>query len=175
MENFKFAIFSIVILALLAFIGFWAFSTIESGSSHLGNEELKETIKENKDLKNQVSDLKSEIVSLESQIEEEIEEEIIENQEPEESTVLKYQSLINDIQKLIDSNIYMKRGSRGTRVGTVQKFLNMYNNTSNNIDNDYGPGMQTTIKKFQKDQGLTSDGEAGPNTFRKMIDWLKKQ
>jgi len=176
MENFKFALFSIVILALLAFIGFWAFSTIESGSGHLGNQELKELTKENKDLKEQVSDLKNEISKIESQIEEQIqaEEKVIETPEPI-TTKLKYQSLINEMQKLVDGNIYMKRGSLGTRVGTVQKFLNVYNSTSNKIDNDYGPGMETVIKKFQKEQGLISDGEAGPNTFRKMIDWLKKQ
>lgn len=112
---------------------------------------------------------------MQSQIEEQIkieEEKIVETPDP---VVLKYPSLINEIQKLVDSNIYMKKGSRGTRVGTVQKFLNIYNGTSSKIDNDYGPGMETVIKKFQKDQGLTSDGEAGPNTFRKMVNWLKKE
>ncbi|PIZ53219.1 hypothetical protein COY25_03820 [Candidatus Uhrbacteria bacterium CG_4_10_14_0_2_um_filter_41_7] len=69
----------------------------------------------------------------------------------------------------------MKAKSSGTIVGVVQEFLNIYNKTSNRIDNDYGPGTQKAVTAFQKAQGITADGEAGPGTFRKMIDWLKKQ
>ncbi|HYD90300.1 MAG TPA: peptidoglycan-binding domain-containing protein, partial [Flavobacterium sp.] len=83
--------------------------------------------------------------------------------------------LINELQKLIDDNIFMKEKSSGTRVGTVQTFLNLYNNTSKRVDNDYGAGTKADVIKFQKAVGLTADGEAGPNTYRKMIEWLKKQ
>ncbi|HBB54043.1 TPA: hypothetical protein DHS24_02780 [Candidatus Nomurabacteria bacterium] len=69
----------------------------------------------------------------------------------------------------------MKEKSQGTRVGTVQTFLNIYNNTSKLVDNDYGPGTKTDVMNFQKAEGITVDGEAGPGTFRKMIEWLKKQ
>ena len=69
----------------------------------------------------------------------------------------------------------MKLKSKGTRVGTVQEFLNIYNNTSKKVDNDYGAGTKTDVVNFQKKEGLTADGEAGPTTFVKMIDWLKKQ
>jgi peptidoglycan hydrolase-like protein with peptidoglycan-binding domain len=67
----------------------------------------------------------------------------------------------------------MKEKSQGTRVGTIQTFLNIYNNTSKKIDNDYGASTKADIIKFQKNEGLTADGGAGPSTFRKMIDWLK--
>ena len=176
MKNFKYGLFSIVILTLLTFVGYWAVSSIESGSSHLDNQELKELTEENKDLKEEILSLKNEITILQSQVEEQIkvdqESEVIETQKQAEVITLKYQSLINGLQKIVNENIVMKKGSKGTRVGTVQKFLNIYNNTSNRIDNDYGPSMETAIKNFQKSQGLTADGEAGPGTFRKMIDWL---
>ena len=69
----------------------------------------------------------------------------------------------------------MKLKSTGTRVGTVQNFLNLYNKTSNKIDNDYGASTVASVALFQKAQGLTSDGQAGASTFNKMISWLEKQ
>ena len=69
----------------------------------------------------------------------------------------------------------MKKGSRGTRVGTVQEFLNIYNGTDSKIDNDFGATTENQIKAFQKSEGLTADGQAGPGTYKKMIEWLKKQ
>lgn len=87
----------------------------------------------------------------------------------------EYSDLISRLQKLVTDNIIMKEGSRGTRVGTVQEFLNIYNKTSSKIDNDYGAGTKTKIAAFQKAEGLTADGQAGPGTYQKMIDWLNKQ
>lgn len=178
MENFKFILFSILILALLGFAGYWAFSTIESGSTHVDTQKQKELEDKNEELEKEVADLKRQISLLELEKEE---QEIVNNnvQEPVTTpttptvTVSKYQSLINDLQKLVDDNIFLKSKSQGPAVGTVQKFLNIYNNTSNKIDNDYGPSTITAVKNFQKAQGLTSDGEAGVNTFKKMISWLK--
>lgn len=182
MENIKFGLFSIIILVLLLFVGYWAFKNMESGSSHLANQELKNLKKENEDLKIEVSSLKNQITILESKItiektpiEVEVKEEIQENTEPSPVVTLKYQSLINELQKLVDGNIYMKKGSQGSRVGTIQQFLNLYNKTSNRIDNDYGPGMEASVKKFQTAEKLSADGQVGPNTYKKMIDWLKKQ
>jgi cell division protein FtsB len=188
MENLKFTFFSILLLILLGLVGYWAFKTIESGSSHLKNQELKKITQENKELKEEMINLKNQIIILQSQIKKEVEissdsedkvsvEKPIEKpiEKPAEKLVFKYQTLINEIQKLVDDNIFMKKGSQGSRVGTVQKFLNLYNNTSTKIDNDYGPGMETAIKKFQTEQKITADGEAGPSTFNKMIQWLEKQ
>lgn len=182
MENFKFAIFSIFILLLIGFTGYWAFTTIESGSVHVNNQIQKELEKRNEELSKEVIALKNEISFLKSQKEEQLQ---VSNEEvsvkiPEvkdlvevKNTVLKYQSLINELQKLVDGNIYLKNKSQGTAVGLVQKFLNIYNNTSNKIDNDYGLSTSNAIKNFQKAQGLTVDGEVGPGTFKKMISWLK--
>lgn len=185
MENFKFTIFTIIILVVVLFVGYWAFSTIESGSDHLSNQEIKSLKQENELLKEQNKDLQSQVEALSEKVKTEeadasnVEEPVI-NEEKTETTESntvpsKYQTLISEIEKLIKDNVSMKKGSQGTRVGTVQKFLNVYNNTSNKIDNDYGAGTEIAIKKFQTEQGLTSDGEAGPGTFRKMVEWLKAQ
>lgn len=81
--------------------------------------------------------------------------------------------LIKDIQKLITDKILMKKGSRGTRVGTVQKFLNEYG-IKVDVDNDYGDTTVNAVKKFQQEQGLLADGQAGEGTYKKMIEWLEK-
>ncbi len=181
MENIKFGLFSIIILALLLFVGYWAFQNMESGSSHLANQELKNLKLENIDLKEENKDLKNKITILESEKVKEdtpvvIEKEVqVETPTPEKPVVLKYQSLINELQKLIDGNIYMKKGSKGPRVGTIQNFLNLYNKTSNRIDNDFGPTLEASLKKFQTTEKLTPDGQVGPSTYKRMIDWLKKQ
>ncbi len=182
MDNFKFILSSIIIIALLSFAGYWAFSTIESGSSHVYNQKQKELENKNKDLEKEIIELKKEISILESNKAEETKNnqaiEEVKNPEPTvvkppAPTVLKNQSLINDLQKLVDGNIYLKNKSQGPAVGTLQKFFNIYNNTSNKIDNDYGASTATLVKAFQKAQGLTIDGETGPNTYKKMITWLK--
>jgi len=190
MENFKFVLFSIFVLALLGFASYWAFSTIETGSSHVDNQKLKELESNKVELEKQVADLTRENSLLkESEVKE---TPVVPIKEPEvvttptptptptkttttttKTTTLKYQSLINELQKLVDGNIYLKLKSQGDAVGTVQKFLNVYNNTSNKIDNDYGASTISKVKDFQKAQKITADGESGSGTFNKMISWLK--
>jgi len=84
-------------------------------------------------------------------------------------------SIKAELQKLIDDNVLMKKGSRGTRVGTVQKFLNLYNGTDATVDNDFGTTTENQIKVFQKKEGLTADGQVGSGSYKKMIEWLNKQ
>jgi hypothetical protein len=85
----------------------------------------------------------------------------------------KHQVLIAELEKLIADTIYMKVGSRGTRVGTVQKFLNLYLDKDLTVDNDYGNGTKSRVAAFQKTEGLSADGQAGPVTYKAMIDWLE--
>ncbi|MFA5773175.1 MAG: peptidoglycan-binding protein [Candidatus Paceibacterota bacterium] len=186
MENFKFILSSILIVVLLGFAGYWAFSTIESGSTHVDSQKQKELEQENKNLTKEVTDLKKEIGLLQADKEQALADQVQANLEaeaikipvattltPAKPTVSKNQSLINELQKLVDGKIYLKLKSQGPAVGTVQKFLNIYNKTSNKIDNDYGASTKTTVLNFQKAQGLTADGETGPSTYSKMISWLK--
>jgi hypothetical protein len=185
MEDFKFVIFSIIILAILGFSGYWAFGTIESGSTHMDNQVKKELEDKNRQLAKEVSDLKNQVSLLNVEKETDTiksESEAIVDNTPKEdteklaevkSTILKYQSLIDELQKLVDGNIYLKNKSQGPAVGSIQKFLNIYNNTNNKVDNDYGVSTSNGVKIFQKDIKITVDGETGPNTYKKMITWLK--
>jgi len=171
MDKFKFLVFSIIILGLVILVGYWAFSTIESGSEHVYKEEIEKLKQENQELKENLGSLPAENEEqiLEKPIEEEIKPTI-----PEE-IVLKHQVLIDELQKMINGSTVLKKGSKGTRVGTVQKFLNVYNNTSNKIDNDYGAKTIALVKTFEEEQKLIISEEIGKNTFQVMIDWLKEQ
>lgn len=185
MENLKSTLFLIIIILVIGIIGYWAVATLQSGPNHLATEEVERLKQENEALKKEAKSLNNELSGLQSEVKEEapspvIKEEVkpIATEKPKTeptTTTYKNQTLINELQKLIDANVFMKLKSVGTRVGSVQKFLNLYFKTSLRIDNDYGEAMKKRVMEFQKDQGLTADGEAGPSTFRKMIEWLKKQ
>jgi murein L,D-transpeptidase YcbB/YkuD len=191
MDNLKFALFSVVVLVLLSLLGYWAVATIHSGSEFATKQKLAEAQKENSDLTKQVADLTDQLNTLEARS---VANTATVNQPvatPDattaqttpttttkpttQPTTYKNQTLINALGKLVSGNVFMKLNSSGTRVGTVQSFLNIYNKTSNKIDNDYGASMVKAVTAFQKDQGLTADGQAGPSTYNKMIAWLKKQ
>ena len=179
MENFKFILFSIFIIIILSLGGYWAFSTIESGSSHVYNEKQKELEQKNEELTKEIASIKREVNALvtkkteKSQVE--LKEKVISNSIPPTTTptILKYQSLINELQKLADGSIYLKKKSQGLAVGSIQKFLNIYNNTSNRSDNDFGATTEKNVKNFQKKEKLAVDGEVGPGTLKRMISWLK--
>lgn len=193
-ENLKFTIISTLVIIIFGALGYWAFSTIESGTGHINSQEQKEIAQRVKDLTDENYQLKRQLSLLEeeqslveqAEIEaknleaEKVAEEPIKKVEPTKpqttttpSKTYKYQSLIDELQGLVNKNVYLKLKSQGPAVATVQKFLNLYNNTNNKIDSDYGPGTVTLIKNFQKAQGLTADGETGVGTLKKMISWLK--
>jgi murein L,D-transpeptidase YcbB/YkuD len=172
MDKLKFTLFSIITLALVGIFGYWSVTTIQSGSEHVARKKIQQLEKENADLKKEVAKLASAIGALE--LKKETPEPAAEKQ-PEVPKVFKQQSLISELEKLASGNVFLELKSRGPAVGTVQNFLNIYNNTSNRADNDYGAGTKQAVAAFQKAVGLTADGEAGPSTFNKMIEWLKKQ
>jgi peptidoglycan hydrolase-like protein with peptidoglycan-binding domain len=198
MENFKFFIASVFILILLGLGGYWAFSTMESGSTHVDSQKQKALQDRNTELEKQVADLTRQVSLLQESNGEQVAKDkaVLDAQNlqpiaaplktttqvkttasttptPAKTTTYKYQTLINELQKLVDGNIYLKLKSQSPAVGTLQKFLNIYNNTSTKVDNDYGASTVTAIKNFQKAQGLTADGATGPSTYQKMISWLK--
>lgn len=171
MEKLKFALFSVVTLALVGIFGYWAVSTIQSGSEHVNSEKIKTLTEENADLKAQVQKLSDDLDTAQSKIKD-LTPVVA---KPLAPTVYKYQSLMYEIQKLIDGKIVLKQHSGGSKVGTVQKFLNIYNNTTNKVDNDYGGSTVKAVTAFQKDSGLIANGTTDSATFSKMIEWLKKQ
>ena len=171
MEKLKFALLVIVTLSLLGLLGYWSVVTLQSGTESKASQKIEQLEKENKDLKTEVKKLSDELSVLEFELKE-LPPSVEKNPEP---IVYKYQDLINELQKLANDNVVLKQKSSGSKVGTVQKFLNIYNGTSNKVDNDYGAGTAKVVTAFQKDVGLKANGEAGADTFNKMIDWLKKQ
>jgi murein L,D-transpeptidase YcbB/YkuD len=183
-ENFKFIIISLISLVLVSTLGYWAFMTIEPGDVHVYKQKYDDLKVSNAALEKEVADLKDRLALRESATPP--------TPAPEPTPVvtptpkptvkpapkpatLKYQSLIDALQKLVDGNVFMKVGSQGTRVGTLETFLNIYNKTSKKVDNDYGASLKTDIVSFQKAVGIAADGETGPTTYMKMITWLKKQ
>jgi archaellum component FlaC len=180
MDNVKFILLSIITLAIVVLVGYWAVGTLQSGSEYKLDQEISKLKEENEELKQEVEILSEELAVFKSKYPDSaslpVENPIpTEEVNTEVSTKYKYQELINELQELINDNITMKLKSKGSRVGTVQEFLNIYNKTSNRVDNDFGQTTKTRVADFQKDQGLTADGEAGPGTFKKMIEWLKNQ
>lgn len=190
MDNLKFIIFSIIILSLIGLAGFWAVSSIESGSEHVYNQDFNELKNKNESLEKQIASLERENDLLKTDKEAVLEENSSNSNKAEEPVVAsntfsvntqastdtvtyKYQSLINELQKLVDSNAYLKLKSQGAQVGIVQKFLNIYKPNSVKVDNDYGPTTVTLVKDYQKAQKLTTDGEVGVGTLKNMINWLK--
>ncbi|MDQ3076004.1 MAG: peptidoglycan-binding protein [bacterium] len=162
MENFKTTLLVAVAILIVGSLGYWAFSTIDSGSEYSKKQKEQKIVKEN--------NLSEPMVPLDS-----VSEATGENTNPVPEANLKHQVLIGELQGLIDDNINMKLKSRGTRVGTVQNFLNIYNGTTNKLDNSYGEGMKKLVTAFQSATGLPATGDAGPSDFMKMIEWLKNQ
>lgn len=61
-----------------------------------------------------------------------------------------------------------KMGSRGTEVKANQEKLKERGLYKGSVDGIFGSATQTAVKKFQKQQGLTQDGIAGPATLKRL-------
>lgn len=163
MNELKFQLTTFGLVAFLAFGGYWAFATLDRGITYQSEETVS-------------------VVDIETEPTEVIEPVPAENEVvTEQPTVASNTPLsaedeqtLAELEDLIVDNIFMKEGSRGTRVGTVQKFLNTYLDEQSRVDNQYGPGTLRRVKTFQEREGLEADGLAGPSTYRRMADILKQ-
>lgn len=59
-----------------------------------------------------------------------------------------------------------KRGSGGSVVSEIQTKLKNWGYYSGSVDGIYGSGTEEAVKSFQKKNGLTVDGKAGPATLK---------
>ena len=189
MEKLKFILILIVSIAVLGFGGYWAINTMQSGSDYVKNQKIKALETENEELRLAAEQLKTEL-SLKSvdttgkpvaaateapKVEKPTTPTTTAPKPTTTTKTYKNQTLINELQKLADKGVVLQPKDASPAVGSVQKFLNVYNKTSNKIDNDYGATTKTAVIAFQKAQGLTADGGVGKTTFTKMVAWLKKQ
>ena len=75
-------------------------------------------------------------------------------------------ALIAGFQMFTDADAASyKRGSSGATVTKIQQRLSSWGYYSGEIDGIYGSRTETAVKKFQKANGLTADGIAGPATL----------
>lgn len=74
--------------------------------------------------------------------------------------------MINDRQESVD--ILSKMGSRGSEVRQIQTLLQGYGVYNGAIDGIYGSKTREAVRIFQRYNGLTVDGIAGPQTLKKM-------
>ena len=61
-----------------------------------------------------------------------------------------------------------KMGSRGSEVKNIQTRLKKWGYYTGSIDGIYGTATKNAVTKFQKKNGLTADGIAGPATLAKI-------
>lgn len=66
----------------------------------------------------------------------------------------------------------LEYGSRGDRVKLLQKALNQLGYDAGTADGKFGSGTQRAVVKFQKANGLESDGKAGRLTLKKIESLL---
>ncbi|CAN7406383.1 peptidoglycan-binding protein [Aminobacter sp. LjRoot7] len=61
----------------------------------------------------------------------------------------------------------LRMGSTGARVRELQALLVRAGHAVK-VDGDYGPTTRDAVRAFQRDNGVTVDGVAGPETFRQL-------
>lgn len=80
---------------------------------------------------------------------------------------IPYVAPSNDKPATPTTTTILRKGSSGAEVKSLQKKLLQigYYLGSYGADGDYGDATVTAVRKFQKDNSLAVDGEAGPNTL----------
>lgn len=166
MNEFKYQFVNIILLALLGFGVYWAFSTIDNGIVY-----DKDTIvTDNTETVNEESE---EVVLFENT--KPSEDSVTENTETLTESPSKNSDLIARLEALIDAKVIFKKGSDGDGVKTIQSFLDVYFTDKDiTVDGDFGPGTEKLIKEFQTKELNGGDGRFGPNTAKKMVEILKK-
>ncbi len=65
----------------------------------------------------------------------------------------------------LSGGIFLRNGSSGTTVRTVQEKLKNWGYYTGSVDGQFGSQTEAAVKQFQSANGLTVDGVVGPRTF----------
>lgn len=180
MENLKFTVTSSIMVLVIAAIGFLAYMALEKGDESGLKQQVRELKEQLVEKDEKVTELERQIASLSVDLEGQ--KEIVAEQETvvatkvetkPEPTTSSDSDLLTALKSLKSKGVVLEPGNSGSSVGTVQKFLNVYNNTSGGVDNDFGPGTRNKVESFQSKEKLTPDGGVGSGTLSAMIKWLE--
>lgn len=69
---------------------------------------------------------------------------------------------------------YLSKGDKGDSVKELQNNLNQLGYDCGTADGDFGSKTDAAVRKFQKDHGLTVDGEAGTKTLTAIKEAIAK-
>ncbi|MFJ8958288.1 peptidoglycan-binding protein [Lentzea sp. NPDC102401] len=76
--------------------------------------------------------------------------------------------VVSPAQAALPSWPNVKEGQNGATVLTAQHLLR-HRGYNISADGDFGPATEAAVKQFQTANGLSSDGQIGPNTWPKLI------
>lgn len=173
MNELKYQITQIIFLVLLGLGAYWALTSLDSGVQY-SRESIVETQEEATPIADeQVNAVNNETVLTVDETPSEESTETEPEPEPEQESSAN-EDLIAALEELIDDNVTMDSGAGGSRVGTVQEFLDFYfEDRTVSIDNDFGPTTKGLVREFQQAELNGGDGRVGPNTLRAMVEYLE--
>jgi hypothetical protein len=173
MNDFRFTLISVLIFIIIIGLGALAFYALEPGDRNGARQLITNLETELADTQEELQEAYRKIAALESDNEQLVEEEEQEEEAEEtETTESSNPELLAALESLRSRGVILGPGAQGADVGTIQKFLNEYNNTSGGVDNDFGNGTRSKVEAFQRDQNISVDGGVGAGTLGKMIEWL---
>jgi murein L,D-transpeptidase YcbB/YkuD len=177
MNELKYQITQIVFLVALGLGTYWAFTHIDNGIRYERDEVV--TIAQNQE---NVPDETITIIDNEINLPASntptnqplVPPQNVVIETTPDNNASKNSGLVTELKKIIETGIIMESGSTGSRVATVQEFLDIYFSTRDvTIDSDYGPGTTRLVRDFQTAELSGGDGRVGPNTLRAMVTWLE--
>ncbi len=82
-------------------------------------------------------------------------------------------SLSANLGSMITNKTLLKLGSKGTNVGYVEQFMNLYFKKALVIDNTFDKVLKSNVTTFQKQNKISQTGSVGTVTLQMMVLWLK--
>lgn len=172
MDNTKFNLVSVVLFVVLVGLGILAFITLTPPKRYSLKNKEKES--EQVVVNNINESTIGTIVETSTEVAP-VSETPTETTTTPAATNSEHADLIAKLQTMIDDEVVLKAGNKGSQVGSVQTFLNLYNKTSTKVDNDFGPSLTAAVKSFQGKNGIQQTGQVATLTLTKMVEWLKAQ